>query len=184
MESSVQLILSQTKPLRTLGAAIGLTFALAVSKVQAGLTEGVQAINKGDFSTALAQLKPLAEQGNADAQFNLGLMYFNGTGVPQDDQQALKWFRQAADQGDAFAQFALGNMYYMGRGVEKNFLASYALGNLAAANVPSYFTQPAQMRDSAAAQLTPKQIEAGQALTRKMQQGAPLQALDQYLQGN
>lgn len=157
---------------------------LVLSGAQAGLVEGVEAIGQGDFSTALTELEPLAEQGNADAQFNLGLMYFNGTGVTQNDQAALKWFRLAAEQGDAFAQFALGNMYFMGRGVEKNFVASYALGNLAAANVPAGFTQPAQMRDAAAAQLTTEQVEAGQALTRKMREGTLLKALDAYLQDN
>lgn len=165
-------------------AIASLTLMLTLSDAEAGLAEGVDAIGRGDFKTALVELQPLAEQGNADAQFNLGLMYFNGTGVPQDDQAALKWFSRAADQGDAFAQFALGNMYFMGRGVTANFVASYALGNLAAADVPASFTQPAQMRDAAAAQLTSAQIEAGQALTRAMRQGSPLKALDAYLQSN
>ena len=162
----------------------GLALAAGMNSAQAGLVEGIQAISKGDFKQALVELQPLAEQGNADAQFNLGLMYFNGTGVPQDDQVALKWFRRSADQGNGFAQFALGNMYYMGRGVTANFVASYALGNLAAADVPASFTQPAQMRDAAAAQLTPGQIEAGQALTREMRQGSPIPVLDAYLQAN
>lgn len=162
----------------------GFLLTAVMGNAQAGLAEGVEAIGKGDFKAALVQLQPLAEQGNADAQFNLGLMYFNGTGVPQDDQLALKWFRLSADQGDAFAQFALGNMYYMGRGVTRNFVASYALGNLSAANLPSAFTAPAQMRDASAAELNPQQITAGQELTREMRQGQPLQALDAYLQNN
>lgn len=162
----------------------GLFLGLVLNSAQAGLAEGVSAIGKGDFQTALLELQPLAEQGNADAQFNLGLMYFNGTGVQQDDQAALKWFRLAADQGDAFAQFALGNMYFMGRGVSANLVASYALGNLAATEVPGYFTQPAQMRDAAAGQMSAQQLEAGQALTRAMRAGHPLKALDSYLQGN
>ena len=165
-------------------AFAGLLLTLVMGSAHAGLSEGVEAIGKGDFKAALLQLQPLAEQGDADAQFNLGLMYFNGTGVPQDDQLALKWFRQSADQGDAFAQFALGNMYYMGRGVSRNFVVSYALGNLSAANVPSSFTAPAQMRDAAAAELTPQQLTAGQELTREMRQARPLQALDAYFQSN
>ncbi|SDT87089.1 hypothetical protein SAMN05216296_0086 [Pseudomonas pohangensis] len=170
--------------MRIIIAITGLLLAAVITSAQAGLAEGVEAIGKGDFKAALVQLQPLAEQGNADAQFNLGLMYFNGTGVPQDDQLALKWFRLSADQGDAFAQFALGNMYFLGRAVEKNFVVSYALGNLSAANVPSYFTAPAQMRDASAAQLDSRQIEAGQKLTREMRQMRPLPALDAYLQNN
>lgn len=170
--------------MRAIAIFAGLLVTAVIGNAQAGLAEGVAAINKGDFQVALVELQPLAEQGNADAQFNLGLMYFNGTGVSQDDQQALKWFRLAADQGDAFAQFALGNMYFMGRGVSRNFVVSYALGNLSASNVPPSFTAPAQMRDAAAAELNPQQVETGQALTREMRQGKSMQALDAYLQGD
>ena len=52
--------------------------------------------------------RPLADQGYASAQFNLGTMYTNGRGVPKDDVQAVKWYRLAADQGNAFAQAHLG----------------------------------------------------------------------------
>jgi len=65
----------------------------------------------GDFATALREWTPLAEQGYADAQSNLGLMYYNGDGVPQDYKTAEKWFRLAAEQGLADAQLKLGHMY-------------------------------------------------------------------------
>ena len=61
-----------------------------------------------------------AEQGNAKAQTNLGVRYFNGRGVPQDDAEAVRWFRQAAEQGHAKAQFNLGLMYATGRGVPQD----------------------------------------------------------------
>ena len=57
-----------------------------------------------------------AEQGNASAQFELGLMYANGVGVPQDDAEAVKWYRLAAEQGYASAQLELGRMYANGAG--------------------------------------------------------------------
>ena len=60
-----------------------------------------------------------AEQGNADAQYNLGVMYDNGRGVPQDDKTAVKWYRLAAEQGDASAQSNLGVMYGTGQGVPR-----------------------------------------------------------------
>ena len=65
------------------------------------------------------ELKPLAEQGIAEAQYNLGLMYSNGQGVPRDDEEAVKWYRLAAEQGFAESQTNLGLMYGTGRGVEQ-----------------------------------------------------------------
>ena len=57
----------------------------------ADFSKGVEAYNSGDFKTALAEWTPLAEQGNAMAQFNLGHMYANGYGVPENDKTAVKW---------------------------------------------------------------------------------------------
>ena len=62
-----------------------------------------------------------ADQGNADAQNNLGAMYDNGQGVPQNYAEAVKWFRLAADQGHAIAQNNLGLMYAKGQGVPQNY---------------------------------------------------------------
>jgi len=59
------------------------------------------------------------------AQYNLGLMYKNGEGVQQNDQEAVKWYRLAAKLGDADAQNNLGNMYAEGRGIEKNSVRAY-----------------------------------------------------------
>jgi TPR repeat protein len=64
--------------------------------------------------------KNLAEQGDAGAQFHLGLMYGNGEGVPQNYEQAIKWYTKAAEQGLAQAQHNLGLIYERGQGV-KNY---------------------------------------------------------------
>ena len=61
-----------------------------------------------------------ADQGHAGAQFNLGIMYFNGRGVVQNYTEALQWYRKAADQGHADAQLNLGVMYFEGKGVAQN----------------------------------------------------------------
>ena len=66
------------------------------------------------------QLRQSAEQGNADAQARLGLLYYRGRGVRQDYVEALRWSRQAAGQGDAVAQFTLGFMYAKGRGIPQD----------------------------------------------------------------
>jgi TPR repeat protein len=81
---------------------------------------GLRAYNAGNFRTALNEWRPLALQGNARAQNNLGFMYENGRGVDQDDAEAVRWYRQAAEQGDAIAQINLGFMYANGRGVAQD----------------------------------------------------------------
>ena len=62
----------------------------------------------------------LAEQGDANAQHGLGLMYSNGTGVLKDDKEAVKWYRLAADQGKAKAQYNLALIYDYGQGIPKD----------------------------------------------------------------
>ena len=86
--------------------------------------QGFEATTRGDYQTAFKLWLPLAEQGEALAQFNLGLMYENGEGVKQDKVKAVKWYRQAAEQGLAQAQFNLGNMYANGRGVKQDDVES------------------------------------------------------------
>ncbi len=64
------------------------------------------------------RLNELAEQGDGDAQFRLGVAYENGSGVPQDSAKAFAWYRRAAAQGYAYAQYALGVAYELGQGVQ------------------------------------------------------------------
>lgn len=82
---------------------------------------GLAAAQKGDFATALKLWKPLAHQGDALAQFNLGQMYYNGDGVAKDYAEAVNWFRKAAEQGIAMAQNSLGSMYDNGNGVANDY---------------------------------------------------------------
>jgi TPR repeat protein len=76
--------------------------------LSADFQKGLTAHESGDYATALRSWKPLAKQGNTDAQFLLGAMYDNGQGVPQNYKTAVKWYTLAAKQGDALAQFNLG----------------------------------------------------------------------------
>ena len=66
------------------------------------------------------EMKALADKGDAYAQNNLGFMYDNGRGVPENDAEAVKWFKKAAAQGRADAQYNLGVMYDNGSGVPEN----------------------------------------------------------------
>ena len=110
------------------------------------------------------ELVERAEGGDAIAQFNLGLMYDNGEGVPEDDTQAVKWYRLAADQGNAFAQFFLGLMYTKGEGVPEDDVESYARFNVAGAlgndveKVKSKLTARMTKEDISAAQKRSKEI--------------------------
>lgn len=110
------------------------------------MQEGHQAYASGDFKKSLELWKPLAEKGNAQAQFYLSTLYSNGEGVEQDIFSALSWLTSSAQAGYAPAQFNLGNRYYHGRWVEQDRLraaqwwrkaaeqgvpqASYNLGSL------------------------------------------------------
>ena len=88
--------------------AAALLFLAATSVAAADFAAGVRAYNRGDYASAFREFRALAEQGDASAQFNLGLMYDNGNGVPEDDRQAVFWYRKAAEQGVAGAQNNLG----------------------------------------------------------------------------
>ena len=100
--------------------------------VWADFQAGMDANNRGDYATALHEWRPLAEQGDALAQFNLGVLYRKGRGAPQDDVQARQWFEKAAAQGQAKAQFNLGTLYFNGEGVAKDYQQAFRWFRLAA----------------------------------------------------
>jgi hypothetical protein len=93
---------------------------------------GQEAYNTGDYETALAAWRPLAEAGDADGQFGMGLLYGNGFGVDLDDAQALKWYGLAAGQGHAEAQCNLAVMYANGWGVPQSDEEAFKWYSLAA----------------------------------------------------
>ena len=123
-----------------------------------------------DFVEAVKWYRLAAAQGNAAAQFNLGLMYEEGQGVEQDYAEAVKWYRLAAEQGNAAAQFNLGLMYYNGRGVPEDYIEAFAWFNLAAAQGRS---GGAKNRDILRKSMTPQQIDQAQARSRELGSGIP-----------
>ena len=116
---------------------------------------GEDAYNRGDYATAVHEWQPLAEQGDASAQINLGTLYVNGQGVSKDYQQALYWFRLAAKQGNAMALTKLGLMYERGNGVTQDFILAHKWYILGAANGDNL---GAELRDALAKRMTPAQI--------------------------
>jgi TPR repeat protein len=95
---------------------------LATPSLANDFEEGLDAIHGTDYDKALEKLTPLASQGHAAAQYNLGVMHEWGNGVPQDDVKALKWYRLSAEQSHRDAQNNLGAMYSKGEGVEQAFV--------------------------------------------------------------
>ena len=73
--------------------------------------DGMDAHKRKDYKEAFRLFLPLAEQGNTQAQSNLGLMYDKGQGVPQDDKEAVKWWRLSAEQRNERAQYNLSLMH-------------------------------------------------------------------------
>ncbi len=93
---------------------------LLASPTWADVQAGVDAYEKGDYATALEEWRPMAEHGDAEAQFYVGALYYHGEGVPQNDAEAARWYRRAADQGYVTAQHNLGVMYYQGEGTSQD----------------------------------------------------------------
>ena len=128
-------------------------------------------------STEIKQLRLAAEQGVAEAQFRLGVMYATGRGIPQDDQEAVKWFRLAAEQGGADAQYTLELRYVRGEGVSQDYQeaamwlrlaaeqghasAQYSLGFRYARGdgVPQDYVQAHKWLNLAASRTTPEKAE-------------------------
>lgn len=110
------------KPLRLLGllVMIGLSFAMPAFAGQ--LEDGLNAYKRKDYKTALKLLRPLAEQGYGAAQWDIGLMYDLGQGVPQNYAEAIKWWRKSAEQGNDDAQYNLGLMYSNSQGVPQDYV--------------------------------------------------------------
>jgi TPR repeat protein len=169
--------------------------AVAGAVVAGPLEDAVAAVNKRDYATALRLLRPLAEQGDDVAQFDLGVMYNEGWGVSRDYLQAWKWYRRAAIQGNADAQFNLGMLYERHRYTEAakwyreaadqgledaqlNLGLLYAKGQgVPRDDVQAYMwfelsaaqgdQSAANNRDAAAQRMTPEQIAEAQKLAHE-----------------
>ncbi len=98
---------------------------------------GREAAARGDFAAALEAWLPLAEDGNAEAQFSVGVLHDRGLGTREDPAVAVTWYRRAAEQGAHAAQVNLGLMLVQGRGVAADPVEAAAWFAAAAnANVP------------------------------------------------
>ncbi len=140
-----------------------------IAALCAGFTLGLTAPAWADWDTVIRDLRLRAEQGDTDAQTDLGTMYLKGLGVPQDYAKAVQWFQKAAEQGFVQAQAVLGTMYGQGLGVPQDFVQAHKWLNLAASRLT-----PGKLRDGAAKSrdliaglMTPAQISEAQKLARE-----------------
>jgi TPR repeat protein len=101
-------------------SAIAVVTAFAASAISGPLEDGVAAYQDKAYAKAAEFWRPLAEKGDAAAQYLLGTLYVEGKGVDRDDATAFMWFQRAANQGDARAQYNLGASYAEGAGVQKS----------------------------------------------------------------
>jgi TPR repeat protein len=104
----------------TLLVAFILSVGLAIPSVAQTNEDALAAYQTGNYEQALKIWRPLAEQGDGEAQLRLSVMYAQGQGVPKDDAESLKWGRLAADNGVVAAQLIMGARYNEGRGVPKD----------------------------------------------------------------
>ncbi len=90
--------------------------AVAFNVAANDLDDAVDAMRTGDFAEAYCIMRPLAEAGDADAQYNIGWMYMNGYGLRVNDSLALEWWKEASEQGHSDASFSIGMLYSLGEG--------------------------------------------------------------------
>ena len=135
-------------------SVVGAALVLLVSGVASAQTPS---------PTDIAELRVKANAGNADAQYNLGVWYRFGQGVPQDSAQGAAWIRKSAEQGHIGAQFNLGLMYSLGQGVPTDYVEAHQWLNLAASRASvEEVTQYTGYRDGVAAMMTPQQVADAQ----------------------
>ncbi len=152
-------------------ASLALAATLAGGAFAGPLEDAGAAYKRGDYATAMKLVRPVAEQGNTSAQYNLGTMYYNGEGTRRDYAEALKWYRMAADRGDAESQNNLGVIYSDGKGVPANLVEATKWFKVAAARFPA---SEKEKRDKAmknsellAKKMTPTQVAEADKLARE-----------------
>lgn len=119
---------------------------------------------------SLTETRMAAEKGAAEAQFKLGLFFFNGqSGLPKSYAESAKWFRAAAEQGHHEAQFSLGAAYLYGLGVPRDYVEAYKWATLAVAGAPDDVSRDSHLvtLDAIEAKITPSQRAEAQKLARE-----------------
>ena len=140
-------------------AALVVWSGVAAAPAYAGYEEGLLAYQEGLFPSALQEFHALALRGHSGAEFMLGVMYFNATGVKLDQVVAAIYFRQAADQGDPGAQLAFGSLHIHGLGVLQDLVeARKWLSICSRGDSPDLTRQATALLKATATLMTPAEI--------------------------
>jgi len=132
----------------------------------ADFAAGVAAYQKGDYATAFKEFQDEATNGNAAAQYNLGMLYYDGKGTPQDYSEAAVWLRRAAEQGYAEAQHNFGALLASGQGVKRDYEQAYVWMSLCAAQDNKGCIE---QRDLLAQKLSKSKLQRAQRRAREWQ---------------
>lgn len=155
---------------RTIGTGFWVAGFLAAGTIagwptaaHADFADGVQAFDGGDYARAVAEWRPLADSGDAEAQVSLAGLYTDGLGVGQDFAKAADLYERAARQGHVAAQLNLGDFYAKGHGVKRDPMEAYFWLSLAAIQGNAW---AAARRDKISGRMTRAQIGAAEARVR------------------
>lgn len=153
------------------GLLAGVCFFVFTGQVMAdAFADATRVYDTGDYAQAVKLYRPLAEKGNADAQYVLGMMYRAGRGVERNNNEAKKWYQLASEQGQPMAQFYLGWMHARGdKSVPKDYVKAYMWINIAIANVSIEAARKEFIvdRDALANAMTAEQVDQAQELAKK-----------------
>jgi uncharacterized protein len=137
---------------------------------QPGITEGVTAYMGGDYAKATRILRPIAEQGDASAQYLLAVIYIDGLDGTSNAAEGMQMARRSAEQGHRVGQYILGRGYHEGRGIVKDYVLAHMWFTLAASQAQTDDGEagklPAMLRDRIASKMTPAEIAEAQRLAR------------------
>ena len=128
-----------------------------------------QAYVRGDYAKAAADIQFLANRGEPRAQYDLGLMYDKGQGVPQSDSEAMRWYTLAAEQGEPRAQYNLGLMYLNGQGVPPDLAKAYSWISLSASQGNAHARDA---KDYVSEKMSPGQMAEAKRLVEEYQSSA------------
>ena len=95
--------------------------SFSTTLTMADFEKGIAAYEANDLPLAYKEFRASADEGHADSQFNVALMFERGIGVKKDEKEAVSWYLKSAEKGNGLAQFNLGVMYENGRGAEVDF---------------------------------------------------------------
>ncbi len=133
---------------------------LLAAPARADYGGGIVAYESGRYEEALRELLPLSQEGDANAEFMLGVMYYYGRGVTRDEGLAAVWFYKSARKGNPSGQLAFGSLYIRGTGVSRDLGQAFVWLTLAAeSGVPGLQQQALYLRDVAARLMAPDEVE-------------------------